>query len=247
MVKDCMSIFKVLDIDKDKVFTFDNQSKVGRWLMCIDGNATILSSNVTLERGTTVFIPTAALLNVRAHKKTKLLMLEIQDIEKHDPKVNNINNCTTFNYLSEPILESKHDQRTRIYVASKTLMGHSAFVAEIVFFPPGVKSSNHCHFGVEHFQYLLQGSGIVFLDDVPQPIKKGDLVYKYDGEYHYVHNTGEESLVFVEFFVPGSWETIWADQSKECTWSPTGKNTLGTKPTREITAHKSDGKIIETV
>jgi hypothetical protein len=32
---------------------------------------------------------------------------------------------------------------------------------------------------------------------------------------------------------------VWADQTRICTWLPTGKNVTGGKPSREIAAHDS--------
>jgi hypothetical protein len=45
--------------------------------------------------------------------------------------------------------------------------------------------------------------------------------------------------VFVEFFVPGEYKTIWAPGEAVCTWLPSGRDILGRKPAREIAAHSS--------
>jgi hypothetical protein len=46
-------------------------------------------------------------------------------------------------------------------------------------------------------------------------------------------------MVFVEFFVPGEYKTIWAPGAAVCTWLPTGRDISGRKPAREIRAHSS--------
>jgi hypothetical protein len=46
-------------------------------------------------------------------------------------------------------------------------------------------------------------------------------------------------MVFVEFFVPGEYKTIWAPGAAVCTWLPTGRDIQGQKPAREIQAHSS--------
>jgi hypothetical protein len=46
-------------------------------------------------------------------------------------------------------------------------------------------------------------------------------------------------MVFVEFFVPGEYKTIWAPGAAVCTWLPTGRDIKGQKPAREIRAHSS--------
>jgi hypothetical protein len=45
--------------------------------------------------------------------------------------------------------------------------------------------------------------------------------------------------VFVEFFVPGEYRTVWAPGAAVCTWLPTGGDIQGRKPAREIQAHTS--------
>lgn len=73
------------------------------------------------------------------------------------------------------------------------------------------------------------------------------LVYKYEGERHFVQNDPDTEMALVELFVPGAWETEWADPSLACTWAPTGTNLEGTDPTRDIAAHTSDGTVHEDV
>jgi quercetin dioxygenase-like cupin family protein len=148
---------------------------------------------------------------------------------------------------AEPLLQSEHDERTRIYVATAKLFGTTALAGELVIFPPGTTSQNHHHVGAEHFQYVLRGSATVFLNETPHRIRAGDLVYKYDYERHYCQNDDDGELAFVEFFVPGEWETVWANPEASCTWSPTGQNMKGGAPSREIESHTSDGTVYEDV
>ena len=147
----------------------------------------------------------------------------------------------------EPLLQSEHDLRMRIYTASKALFGTTALAGEIVIFPPGSAGKNHHHVGAEHFQYIMRGTATAFLDEEPHRIRSGDLVYKYDGERHFVQNDPDTELAFVEFFVPGAWETVWADPALACTWAPTGTNLEGGAPSRQIGAHTSDGTVYEDV
>ena len=46
-------------------------------------------------------------------------------------------------------------------------------------------------------------------------------------------------MTFIEFFVPAEYETVWVDTSRVCTWLPTGKDSRGGKPVREVQAHDS--------
>ena len=147
----------------------------------------------------------------------------------------------------EPMLQSEHDERTRIYVATAGLFGTRALIGELVAFPPGTVSQNHHHVGAEHFQYVLRGEATVYLNETPRRLRAGDLLYKYDRERHYCENDGSGELVFVEFFVPGEYETVWVDPERSCAWSPTGTNVLGGEPSRHIATHTSDGSYHQDV
>ena len=104
---------------------------------------------------------------------------------------------------------------------------------------PGTKAANHHHEGAEHFQVILKGSATFYVDDIPHSVRAGDTIYIYDNERHYFINDGEEELSFIEYFVPGVYKTVWAEGANICTWSPSGLNIKGGKPSREVKAHSS--------
>lgn len=238
-------IFEKYVMSRDDLINLKAEADQCVWLMLLEGSAE--SSIDSIKGGSTLFLPPQKVLDLQPNDHCIFLKLTVNNFKKHSKDKGTNLETVHYDYLKEPVLNSEHDKRTRVYLASKELIKNSAFVSEIVTFPSQVKSSNHCHYDVEHFQFLLQGEGIVFLDNTPVKITKGDFVYKLDGEYHHVHNTGEDPLIFVEFFIPGIWETIWSDESKRCAWNPTGQNSLGTEPTRDIKSHISDGKIVEGV
>ena len=137
------------------------------------------------------------------------------------------------------MLDSQHDARKRIYVVTPGLFGTTAIKGEMIIYPPGTEAPNHHHEGAEHFMYVTQGSGTAWANEKPFPVKKGDLIYYSDRERHYLRSEGNEDMVFVEFFVPGEYKTIWAPGVAVCTWMPTGRDIKGRKPAREIQAHSS--------
>lgn len=49
----------------------------------------------------------------------------------------------------------------------------------------------------------------------------------------------DEEYRFIEFFVPSEYRTVWANTTRVCTWVPTGKDSRGQKPVREIATHDS--------
>ena len=109
----------------------------------------------------------------------------------------------------------------------------------MIIYPPGTEASNHHHEGAEHFMYVTNGRGTAFANESPLPVRKGDLIYYADRARHYLRNDGAEDMVFVEFFVPGEYKTIWVPGAPVCTWTPTGKSICGEKPAREIRRHSS--------
>ena len=59
----------------------------------------------------------------------------------------------------EPMLDSEHDARNRIYLVTPTLFGTKSVKGEMIVYPPGTEASNHHHEGAEHFQYIISGQG----------------------------------------------------------------------------------------
>lgn len=220
------------------------------WGQVLDGGATLTADGTerTLAELDAFFLPPGTSAVISSGDGAEFVMLTVIDAAGLDPNLSTVPTGPQFVDLSrEPLLQSQHDDRQRIYMASQTLFGTTALAGEIVIFPPGSSGKNHHHIGAEHFQYIMRGAGTAFLDEQPNRIGAGDLVYKYEGERHFVQNDADAEMAFVEFFVPGVWETEWADPALACTWAPTGTNLEGSDPTRDIALHTSDGTLHEGV
>jgi quercetin dioxygenase-like cupin family protein len=169
-----------------------------------------------------------------------LLYAEVPKAGRFDPEfATNPPQLRVVDWMREPVLDSQHDARKRIYVVTPKLFGTRAIKGEMIIYPPGTEASNHHHEDAEHFMYVTQGRGTAWANEKPFPVKKGDLIYYADRERHYLRSEGNEDMVFVEFFVPGEYKTIWAPGAAVCTWLPTGLDIEGRKPAREIRAHSS--------
>ena len=146
----------------------------------------------------------------------------------------------------EPVLVSEFDSRKRIYLASPGLwQGVSCVKGEMIIYPHGGAAPLHHHEGAEHFQYIMAGSGIVTFNETEHVVEKGDILYFFENELHAFANKEPEEFVFAEFFVPGSYNTVWQNDSNICTWLPTGKNINGKKASRHIEKHvHGEGKNI---
>jgi quercetin dioxygenase-like cupin family protein len=142
-------------------------------------------------------------------------------------------------WTREPVLDSEHDARKRIYLVTPKLFGTKAVKGEMIIYPPGTAAANHHHEGAEHFMYVLRGRGTVYANEKPYPVRKGDVIYYPDRERHYLEAARDEELVFAEFFAPAEFKTIWVNEAEICAWLPTGRDIRGRTPVREIKAHSS--------
>jgi quercetin dioxygenase-like cupin family protein len=155
------------------------------------------------------------------------------DFAKHPPRFR------VSDWTREPVLDSEHDARKRIYLITPKLFGTRAVKGEMIIYPPGTAAANHHHEGAEHFMYVLRGRGTVYANERPFTVRKGDMIYYPDRERHYLEAAADEELVFAEYFAPAEFRTTWVDESQICTWHPTGRDIAGRVPVREIRAHSS--------
>jgi len=171
-------------------------------------------------------------------QETVLLVASVPDAARFDPDIENMpRDLRQVDWTREPVLESEHDARKRVYMATPTLAGTHAFKGEMISYPPGASAPEHHHVGAEHFQYVMSGRGTALLDGTGHVLEAGDVLYNYEHEPHAFINQSEADFVFVEFFVPGPCETIWSPGANVCAWLPTGVDSAGREPAREIGYH----------
>jgi quercetin dioxygenase-like cupin family protein len=212
------------------------------WFRVLEGDVELLCEGVgyVLTSAHVALLPPGARAGMNSSSGAELLYAQIPDAETLDPDMaTHTPPLRVIDWTREPVLDSKYDARKRIYVATPTLLGTKALKAEIIIYPKATTGSNHHHEGAEHFMYIVKGSTTAYSNEVPQRYRAGDLVYHPDGERHYSSTGPDEDMTFIEFFVPAEYETVWADANRVCTWLPTGKDSKGGKPVREIQAHDS--------
>lgn len=169
-----------------------------------------------------------------------LLCAEVPNAARFDPGFGSHRlEFSRVDWTREPILQSEHDARRRIYLVTPKLFGTKAIKGEMIIYPARTTGANHHHEGAEHFMYFLRGRGTAYANEKPFPVREGDVVYYPDRERHYLSAADGEELVFVEFFAPGECVTVWVDESKICAWLPTGHDIRGRAPAREIKGHSS--------
>ena len=242
--------FDVLTIDARGSLDLRLPRRGVAWAQVLNGSLRVQggSEDLVLGESQLLFLASAFAGRLTSVGGAELILLEVPNAGQFDPESETaLPGVKSVDLGLEPMLQSEHDKRTRIYVATAGLFGTRALIGELVAFPPGTVSQNHHHVGAEHFQYVLRGEATVYLNETPRRLRAGDLLYKYDRERHYCENDGKGELVFVEFFVPGEYETVWVNPERSCAWSSTGRNALGGEPSRHIASHTSDGSYHQDV
>ena len=212
------------------------------WLQGLAGEASLARGDIqeTLSDAHIAFLPPGFSAALSAAHGAVLLYGEVPNAARLDPNfAQDPPRFRLADWTREPVLDSEHDARKRIYLVTPELFGTKAVKGEMIIYPPGTAAANHHHEGAEHFMYVLRGRGTVYANEKPHPVRKGDVIYYPDRERHYLEAAADEELVFVEFFAPAEFKTIWVDESQVCTWLPTGRDIHGRPPARDIKAHSS--------
>ena len=212
------------------------------WFQMLQGEAMLAHDRErqTLTDAHVAFLPPSYAATISSSRSAVLLYGEIPDAASLDPLLTkNPPAFRVVDWTREPVLDSEHDARKRIYLVTPKLFSTKAVKGEMIIYPPGTAAANHHHEGAEHFMYVLRGRGTVYASEQPHPVRAGDVIYYSDRERHYLEAAPDEELVFAEFFAPGEFKTVWVDESQICTWRPTGRDIRGQTPAREIKAHSS--------
>jgi len=212
------------------------------WLQGLEGEAVLDfgGSRHMLTDANVAFLPPGFAGALTSASGAALLYGEIPNAAALDPNfAPNPPPFRLMDWTREPVLDSEHDARKRIYLVTPRLFGTKAVKGEMIIYPPGTAAANHHHEGAEHFMYVLSGRGTVYANETPYPVRKGDVIYYPDRERHYLEADPEQEMAFAEFFAPAEFKTVWVDESQVCTWHPTGRDIRGQVPVRDIKSHSS--------
>lgn len=232
-------LLDLLTFEQQAAFELAFDAGTFGWLQVLDGSGSLADYARDLEPNGVTYLPLGyAGTFSAAADGTRLLMATVPNAARFDPDVTSTPaELQTTDWSHEPVLQSEHDARTRIYMATRTLTGTSAYRGEMIRYPSGTQAPDHHHEGAEHFQYVLKGSCTAMLAGERATLGAGDVLYNYEKEIHSFVNDTDDELVFVEFFVPGGCKTIWAPGAKPCAWLPTGADIMGRPPSRDISYH----------
>jgi quercetin dioxygenase-like cupin family protein len=211
------------------------------WFQMIDGTASMHTARreLSVTAGHIGLLPPGFAGTLSSSAGATLLVALVPDAQKLDPTISSDPPIfRVLDWQDEPLLQSEHDARKRIYLVTPKMFGIRAIRGEMIIYPPGTECPVHHHRGGAHFMFFLAGRGTCYAGvDQVMAVRSGDVIYYHDLEPHWVKGGADGDLIFSEFFVPSAVATIWADTSKICTWVPTGLNNRGSRPSRIIEKH----------
>ncbi|MBI1205638.1 MAG: cupin domain-containing protein [Rhodopseudomonas sp.] len=211
------------------------------WFQMIDGSATLRADGdrMALTASHIGLLPPGFSGRLASDAGATLLLARVPDAARLDPTIDTAPPpFRIVDWQNEPLLQSEHDARKRIYLVTPKMFGTRAIRGEMIIYPPRTECPRHHHNGGAHFMYFLTGQGTCYAGkDQVMAVKPGDIVYYDDLEPHWVQGGTNGDMIFSEFFVPSAVQTIWDDPSQVCTWLPTGINHRGGSPSRVIEKH----------
>jgi quercetin dioxygenase-like cupin family protein len=204
------------------------------WLQVLDGETTL--DGQPTDRFIVTMLARGASAELSTNADATVLVCRVPHAIDYDPALP-LNTVRRIDWSTEPVLNSEHDTRQRIYLASTGLWGTEAVKGEMIMYPSGASGAAHHHEGAEHFQFIVSGAGTAVLAGDEIALNTGDFLYNFENELHSFFNDTDTDMVFVEFFVPGESRTVWPPEVNVCGWQPTGTDIKGRVAARELSYH----------
>lgn len=232
-------LLDLLSLDDSAVFQFVFSDDTFGWVQIVKGSGGLSEYETELKPDGVTYLPLGYTGSFNAVVEgTKLLVATVPVAVRFDANVADTPRVPqTTDWTHEPVLKSEHDERRRIYLATRSLTGTGAYRGEMIRYPAGTAAPEHHHEGAEHFQYVLEGSGTALLAGDLYTLNTGDVLYNFENEIHAFRNDSDSDFIFVEFFVPGGCKTVWVPGADVCAWLPTGVDIMGRPPSRDISYH----------
>ena len=109
-----------------------------------------------------------------------------------------------------PHLHSTRDTRDRLdLISDKVPVDAHGVRADRIIYHPGDTAARHYHTDCHHLFYVLDGNGILHVDDGNHRLSPGMVAIVAPNEVHWFENDSGENFSFVEFWGPPPKETIW--------------------------------------
>jgi uncharacterized RmlC-like cupin family protein len=228
--------FDRLTLAADASFRFEPSARSMVWFQMLEGDAklrTVLYTHRLSDRHS-VFLPPAFDATLSTERGVSLLRAELPDAGRFDPEFSTKHPLfTASDWTRELVLQCKNDGRKRVPLVTAETCWTTAIKVQMVIYPPGTKSASHRHEGAESFIYLLSGRGTAGTHDQSSSVRKGDLVWFRDGEWHRLEAAADSEMRFLILYAPGVFRTAWDDPSKASAWSSTGLDINGRETERD--------------
>ena len=119
------------------------------WFQMIAGAATICTAGrkLSITKHHIGFLPPDFAGSLLSDDGATLLLASVPNVERLDPGI--ITDPPPFRILDwqdEPLLQSEHDARKRIYVVTPKMFGTRAIRGEMIIYPPGTECPVHLAF-----------------------------------------------------------------------------------------------------
>ena len=152
------------------------------WLQVLEGSGTLAGFETPLDPEGVTYLPVGYTGSfTAAADQTRMLVATVPAAARFDANVLATPAVPrTADWTREPVLKSEHDERSRIYMATRGLTGTEAYRGEMIRYPAGTAAPAHHHEGAEHFQYILTGTGTANLAGEIYTLSAGDVLYNYE-------------------------------------------------------------------
>ena len=120
-------LLDLLALEKGTAFDMALNDETFGWLQVLEGSGSLSGYDRDLEPNGVTYLPLGYSGTFSAAADgTRLLMATVPDAVRFDPDVAETpSELRTTDWSHEPVLQSEHDARTRIYMATRTLTGRA--------------------------------------------------------------------------------------------------------------------------
>ncbi len=109
-----------------------------------------------------------------------------------------------------PHLHSTRDTRDRLDLLTDNVgLPSKRLRADRIIYHPGDTAAKHYHTDCHHFFVILEGEGLIHVDDGQHRLKAGMVAVVGPNEVHWFENDTRSNFAFVEFWAPPPQETVW--------------------------------------
>jgi quercetin dioxygenase-like cupin family protein len=228
--------FDRVTLGADASFRFEPSARSMIWFQVLEGDAKLKTYYIDgLSDRHSVFLPPAFDATLSTERGVSVLSVELLDAGRFDPGFSTKQPLfAVSDWTREAVLQCKTDGRKRVPLVTAETCQTAAIKVQMVIYPAGTKSAtSYHHEGAESFIYLLSGRGTAGTRDRSSSVRKGDLIWFRDGEWHRLEAAADSGMRFLILYAPGVFRTAWDDPSKASAWSPTGLDINGLETARD--------------